>query len=151
MAFLLTYILVSAMGLFFLFFFNFVIPSNFPLIPSFLEIFEIFQITFQRNFFFWRKLLNLEEYFIFFKIINSKLINYSTDMYGSCQGIIVSKSWWSFQQRKKKKIVEFILEKHVYPKIPQFVFPQKRQNLPPKNSLVSTMLGWVLEIVPKPH
>ncbi len=49
---------------------------------------------------------------------------------------------------KKEKIVEFMLENHVYPKIPQFVFPQKRQNLPPKNSLVSTMLGWVLEIVP---
>jgi hypothetical protein len=54
-------------------------------------------------------------------IINSKLINYSTDMYGSCQGIIVSKKLVKFS--KKKKIVEFILEKHVYPKIPQFIFP----------------------------
>jgi hypothetical protein len=56
-----------------------------------------------------------------------------------------------FSKKKKAKLVEFILEKHDYPKIPQFVSPQKRQNLPPKKSLVSTTVGWVLEIVPKPH
>jgi len=37
-----------------------------------------------------------------------------------------------FSKKKKEKLVEFILEKHVYPKIPQFIFPQKRQNLPQK-------------------
>jgi hypothetical protein len=38
-----------------------------------------------------------------------------------------------FSKKKKAKLVELILEKHVYPKIPQFVFPQKRQNFAPKN------------------
>jgi hypothetical protein len=35
-------------------------------------------------------------------------------------------------KKEKRKIVEFILEKHVYPEIPQFIFPQKRQDLPQK-------------------
>jgi hypothetical protein len=43
MAFLLTYILVSAMGLFLLLFSNFVIPSIFPLILSFIKILKFSQ------------------------------------------------------------------------------------------------------------
>jgi hypothetical protein len=90
--FYLTYILVSAMGLLFFLFVNFVIPSSFPLIPSFLEILKFSKKTFQRK----NKIegnYSILKNISFLKINISKLINYSTDMYGSCQGIIVSKSW----------------------------------------------------------
>jgi hypothetical protein len=48
--------------------------------------------------------------------------------------LLYPKKLVKFSKKKKAKLVEFILEKHVYPKIPQFGFPPKTTKFAPKKS-----------------
>jgi hypothetical protein len=65
-------------------------------------------------------------------IINSKLINYSTDMYGSCQGIIVSKKLVKFSKKKKEKNSWIYIRKTRLSKNSPIYFSLKTTKFAPK-------------------